>query len=279
MGTYEFPWDMNQALSFALFRTYAVPSIGGLLASTGEFTERAQKRYDDTVLILDAVLEHGISSEDGRTAIRRMNQMHGSLRHQQRRPALRAGHLRRHPDPLGDAFGWRRMTERGAGRQRELLPRAGPAHGHPGHPGDLRRSSRRLLDRYEREHFGVRPGGRAVAEATLDAAGHVPAEQPPAGRASSGGCRFAHDGRPAARRVRLPAPVTRDARAGQAARSGPRPGGPVPAAAHRAVLRPAAPAGPQLPRRVRVAELGTFPPGCPVPHPRAAERVDLAARS
>ena len=26
MGTtYEFPWDMNQALSFALFRTYAVP--------------------------------------------------------------------------------------------------------------------------------------------------------------------------------------------------------------------------------------------------------------
>ena len=29
MGTHEFPWDMNQALSFALFRTYAVPSIGG----------------------------------------------------------------------------------------------------------------------------------------------------------------------------------------------------------------------------------------------------------
>ena len=50
---------MNQSLSFALFRTYAVPSIGALLARTGEFTERAQKRHDDTVLILDAVLEHG----------------------------------------------------------------------------------------------------------------------------------------------------------------------------------------------------------------------------
>ena len=25
---YEFPWDYNQALSFALFRTYAMPSIG-----------------------------------------------------------------------------------------------------------------------------------------------------------------------------------------------------------------------------------------------------------
>ena len=29
--THEFPWDTLQALSFALFRTYAVPSIGALL--------------------------------------------------------------------------------------------------------------------------------------------------------------------------------------------------------------------------------------------------------
>ena len=76
MGTREFPWDMTQALSFALFRTYAVPSIGALLARTGELTERTQKRYDDTVLILDAVLEHGTDSRQGRPAIRRMNQMH-----------------------------------------------------------------------------------------------------------------------------------------------------------------------------------------------------------
>ncbi|MGV7636901.1 oxygenase MpaB family protein, partial [Mycobacterium kansasii] len=48
LGTYDFPWDITQALSFALFRTYAVPSIGRLLADTGEFTERVQKRYDDT---------------------------------------------------------------------------------------------------------------------------------------------------------------------------------------------------------------------------------------
>src|SRR6476620_2637629 len=28
LATLEFPWDIYQALSFALFRTYAVPSIG-----------------------------------------------------------------------------------------------------------------------------------------------------------------------------------------------------------------------------------------------------------
>ena len=78
LATLEFPWDIYQALSFALFRTYAVPSIGGLLHRSGEFTARVQKRYDDTVLILDAVLEHGFDDPTGRAAIRRMNQMHGS---------------------------------------------------------------------------------------------------------------------------------------------------------------------------------------------------------
>ena len=31
--TLEFPWDMKQALSFALFRTYAVPGIGERMAA------------------------------------------------------------------------------------------------------------------------------------------------------------------------------------------------------------------------------------------------------
>ena len=63
MVAHEFPWDIEQALSFALFRTYAVPSIGVLLHETGEFNQRTQKRYDDTVLILDAILEHGMASQ------------------------------------------------------------------------------------------------------------------------------------------------------------------------------------------------------------------------
>lgn len=78
LSTLEFPWDMQQALSLALFRTYAVPSIGGLLYATGEFTRDAQRRHDDTVLILGAVVEAGPEHDTGRAAIRRMNQMHRS---------------------------------------------------------------------------------------------------------------------------------------------------------------------------------------------------------
>ncbi|MFD2421427.1 hypothetical protein [Amycolatopsis pigmentata] len=32
---FEFPWDYNRALEFALFRTYCVPSISRLLDATG----------------------------------------------------------------------------------------------------------------------------------------------------------------------------------------------------------------------------------------------------
>lgn len=75
---YEFPWDFTRALELALYRTYAVPGIGRLLARTAELTDRPQKRYDDTSLLLDTVVEHGFGSDQGRTAIRRINQMHRS---------------------------------------------------------------------------------------------------------------------------------------------------------------------------------------------------------
>ncbi len=73
----EFPWDTTRSLELALFRAFAVAKGTGLLAGTGEFTQRTQKRYDDTVLILAEILEHGYDSQRGKAALRRMNQMHG----------------------------------------------------------------------------------------------------------------------------------------------------------------------------------------------------------
>jgi hypothetical protein len=73
---HEFPWDSTRALEYALFRTFAVPSIARQLEATGEFTKRAQKRYDDTDLLLSEVLEYGYDSERGRAALRRINRIH-----------------------------------------------------------------------------------------------------------------------------------------------------------------------------------------------------------
>jgi hypothetical protein len=75
--TMEFPFDTVRSLELALFRTFAVPSISAKLARTGEFIKRAQKRYDDTDVLISELLEHGYSSERGRAALRRINQIHG----------------------------------------------------------------------------------------------------------------------------------------------------------------------------------------------------------
>jgi ER-bound oxygenase mpaB/B'/Rubber oxygenase, catalytic domain len=74
---FEFPFDVTRSLELAFFRTFAVPSIAELLDSTGEFVERARKRYDDTDLLISSFVEHGHRGSLGRAAIRRMNQIHG----------------------------------------------------------------------------------------------------------------------------------------------------------------------------------------------------------
>lgn len=77
MACHEFPWDMTRALELALFRTYCVPSISGLLDRTGEFARRPQKRYDDTDLIISTLMEQGYDSPAGQAAVARMNAIHG----------------------------------------------------------------------------------------------------------------------------------------------------------------------------------------------------------
>jgi hypothetical protein len=167
LSTREFPWDITQALSFALFRTYAVPSIGSLLFRTGEFTERTQKRYDDTGLILDAVLEHGPDSPEGRAAFRRMNRMHGSY-------PISDDDLRyvlctfvAMPIRWIDAYGWRRLTETERMAMANYWRMMGRRMGITDIPETWQAFGRRL-DEYERAHFAFDAGGRAVADATLD---------------------------------------------------------------------------------------------------------------
>ena len=166
MVAHEFPWDMNQSLSFALFRTYAVPSIGRLLHRTGEFTTRPQKRYDDTVLLLDAVLEHGIGSAQGRTAVRRMNRMHGAydIANDDLRYVLATFVVV--PARWMERFGWRRFSERELVASVHHYRELGRHMGIRDVPATFEAFAA-YLDAYERDHFGPDPGGRAVAEATL----------------------------------------------------------------------------------------------------------------
>ncbi|WP_030604225.1 oxygenase MpaB family protein [Streptomyces fulvoviolaceus] len=166
-SAYEFPWDFTRALELALYRTYAVPGIGRLLAETAELTERTQKRYDDTVLLLDAVVEHGFDSDQSRTAIRRINQMHRSydISNDDMRYVLCTFVVM--PKRWIDAYGWRRLS------RHEIVASAVHYRTLGGHMGikDIPASYEEFeacLDAYEEAHFAWDVKARQVSDATLD---------------------------------------------------------------------------------------------------------------
>jgi ER-bound oxygenase mpaB/B'/Rubber oxygenase, catalytic domain len=163
---HEFPWDMTQALSFALFRTYAVPSIGRLLDETGELEHRTQKRYDDTALLLDEPALHGLRSDRGRRAIRRINLMHGAY-------PISADEMRYVlstfvvvPKRWMDAYGWRPFSPGEVRASVRYYVDLGALMGIKDPPDDYP-GFEELLDGYEAEHFGFDEGGRRVADATM----------------------------------------------------------------------------------------------------------------
>jgi len=166
MSYYEFPWDIQQALSFALFRTYAVPSIGRLLFDTGEFTANTQKRHDDTALVLESVLVDGIESSTGRSAVRRMNQMHGSydISNDDMRYVLATFVVI--PHRWLDAYGWRNVSDSERLASVRYYQRLGDLMGIKDAPGDYA-GFEELLNTYEAEKFVFDEKSRAVADVTL----------------------------------------------------------------------------------------------------------------
>ncbi|MEU1117934.1 MULTISPECIES: oxygenase MpaB family protein [unclassified Streptomyces] len=165
--TFEFPWDYTRALELALYRTYAVPSIGRLLAQTAELTERTQKRYDDTALLLDAIVEHGFTGERGRTAIRRINQMHRSydISNDDMRYVLCTFVVV--PKRWIDAYGWRGLSRHEAAAAAAYYRTLGRHLGIKDIPRSYEEFEK-CLDDYEDANFGWDQGAREVSDATLD---------------------------------------------------------------------------------------------------------------
>jgi hypothetical protein len=158
---------LNQSLSFALFRTYAVPSIGRLLDRTAEFERNSQKRYDDTSILLEVPLLEGFESPKGKAAIRRINQMHRmyDISDDDMRYVLSTFVVV--PKRWIDDFGWRRLTDdevRASVRYYQMLGRHMGISDIPATYDDFAL----LMDDYEREHFAFDPGARRVADATKD---------------------------------------------------------------------------------------------------------------
>lgn len=162
-----FPWDMEKALEFALFRTFAVPSISRLLAATGEFTLRTRKRYDDTELILYEILENGMDSERGMAAIDRMNAMHGRFKIANEDYLYVLSTFIFEPIRWIENFGWRPFTP----MEKEAIfnnYKALAQRMHISKVPDCLADFEAFNSHYEKAHFVFHPANREVGMKTLD---------------------------------------------------------------------------------------------------------------
>ena len=162
---YEFPFDTTRSLEVALFRTFAVPRIAELLDSTGEFAQRAQKRYDDTDLLLSTIVEDGYDSERGKTAIRRMNRLHGRFEIANEDFLYVLSTFVFEPIRWNARFGWRPLIEAERLATFETWRQIGRRMGIRDIPETYDELERFNVD-YERRSFRFTEPGARVARAT-----------------------------------------------------------------------------------------------------------------
>ena len=166
-STYDFPWDTQRALELALLRTFAVPKSSELLVSTEEFTKRAQKRYDDTTILMSTIGFYGHSSPEGRRAIRRMNQIHARYPIPNDEFLYVLSTFTFEPIRWNGAYGWRPLSENEKQASFHFWREVGRLMGLKNLPESYE-AFEAFNRAYELEHFAYSPHNQRLAEATRD---------------------------------------------------------------------------------------------------------------
>jgi hypothetical protein len=164
---YEFPFDITRSLEFALFRTYCVPSISGLLARTGEFLRCPQKRYDDTDVIISELMEWGYDSQRGRAALQRMNAIHSHFQIANDDYLYVLSTFVFEPIRWNTRFGWRPMCEQEKLAFFHFWHAVGSRMDIRGIPSDYAAFEAFNRD-YERSHFAYAESNHHIGEATRE---------------------------------------------------------------------------------------------------------------
>lgn len=164
---YEFPWDSQRATEMAMVHTFAVPEMSDLLVRTGEFTQRTEKRFDDTAIILTEAGNFIGGQTEDRTAIRRLNQMHGAYDIPNDQMLYVLATFPVMARRWIDRYGYRPLTDNEVESMVRYWRRMGKLMGISDIPEDYDAFAE-YFDTYERERFAYSPSGRAVTDATLD---------------------------------------------------------------------------------------------------------------
>nr|KAF9901429.1 hypothetical protein EC991_006182 [Linnemannia zychae] len=187
IGEFEFPYLNVVSLEFALFKTYAIPSISKILAATKQFTNNCLRRTDDTVLVL-LEMNEGYSRNLRRTmldggkvdgkemlndekrrviAAERLNFIHGHYNIKQGDYLYTLALFIMEPGNFVDKFEWRPMTLLEKNALLAVWTFNGKNMGIKDIPETLD-ELRAWTEAYEVEHSVYDPANTIIADVTTD---------------------------------------------------------------------------------------------------------------
>lgn len=167
MTSYSFYTDVKRSLELALFRTFASPTVSGLLDKTGEFRKRGQRRYDDTALLIFAFMQVGYDGMEGKFSIEHMNKIHGHYTIDNKDFLYVLSTFIFEPIDWIEEFGWRKLFDNEKEALFEFFREVGVRMGLTDIPSSLD-SYREWVENYEARYFVYSESNERVAEATIN---------------------------------------------------------------------------------------------------------------
>jgi hypothetical protein len=164
----EFPLLSKKALEFALFKTFAIPTISKVLAATRQFSPpNVTKRYDDTHIIVEELLLSHVDSPRGSLALRRLNFIHSHYNISNGDYLYTLSTFILEPKRFASRFGYRNWTEKETTANFVMWRSIGIRMGIKDIPETVEEMERFSLQ-YEADNMVYAHSNRRVGDATLD---------------------------------------------------------------------------------------------------------------
>ncbi|KAG0286649.1 hypothetical protein BGZ96_009281 [Linnemannia gamsii] len=183
-SAHEFPYVNVMSLEFALFKTYAIPSISKILAATKQFAAECPKRVDDTGLILcemtevckrqsyrrltedkEDLEEDLMDAKRERVAVEKLNFIHGHYPIRQEDYLYTLSLFVLEPVQWINRLEWRQVTD----LEKNALLAVWIVNGQKMNIENIPRTYEELArwsENYERENMVYAPSNVAIAQAT-----------------------------------------------------------------------------------------------------------------
>ncbi len=111
---YEFPFECFYGINLAFYRTFVSPTISTVYRQTNTIAGEAEKRVNDTDIIMHAWVDYGIDSDEGQASIKHLNNIHGVFSNRTRNEDFVYVLCCFIVDTIRmiDVFGWRHLDEK-----------------------------------------------------------------------------------------------------------------------------------------------------------------------